>query len=408
MKKILITTAIALFSVPMLMAQDKENTVKFELGKGLDVNLNNGEYNFNLGGFIRVFGGYRNEKDGQDESLFGVNDAYLSLKGGLLHDRFTFLLQTNFADQNPLMDAWAAYHLKNYLTITAGQKQTFTNNREMMMREQGLSFMDRSIVSRYFSGTGRELGIFVENRFSLGNVVVKPAIAVTTGDGRNSFGSSSVDVDFGGLKYGGRIDVLPFGEFEAGNDVVGPDFKREATPKLLIGGAMSYNDGASNRVGEGHGDFLMYDKQGKAKFPAMRKVSADVLFKWQGLSVMAEYVNSTATSLGGLYTKSTGDNPLQPGEIANYLSLGNGYNVQAGYLLKNGWGLDVRYSKVVPEFTETLASVFRESEDYSVGVAKYFFDNRLMCQGWFSYLKNPNLSTANASLRAELSMQIIF
>lgn len=407
MKKIFITM-IALLSAYASMAQDNQNSAKFELGKGLDVNLNDGEYNFNLSGFIRVFGGYRNEKDGEDEALFGVNDAYLTLRGGLLHDKFTFMLQTNFADPNPLMDAWAAYHLKSYLTVTAGQKQTFTNNREMMMREQGLSFMNRSIVSRYFSGTGRELGVFVESRLFLGKMVAKPAISVTTGDGRNSFGTSSIDVDFGGLKYGGRLDLLPLGEFKSGNDVVGADFMREATPKLLIGGAMSYNDGASNKVGEGHGDFVLYDKDGKSKFPALRKVSADLLFKWQGLSVMAEYVNSTATALNGLNTKSTGDSPLQPTEIANYLALGNGYNVQVGYVLKNGWAFDARYSKVVPEFDETKLSVFRESDDYSVGVGKYFIDNRLMCQGWFSYLKNPNQATANASLRAELSMQIIF
>ena len=152
----------------------------------------------------------------------------------------------------------------------------------------------------------------------------------------------------------------------------------------------------------------MYDKDGKSKFPALRKISADILFKWQGLSVMAEYVNSTATALNTLHTKPTGDSPIQPGEIANYTALGNGYTVQVGYILKNGWSFDARYSKIVPEFTETKLSVFRESNDYSVGVGKYFIDNRLMCQGWFSYLKNPNLDTANASLRAELSMQIIF
>ena len=60
------------------------------------------------------------------------------------------MLEANFADSNPLMDAWAAYNLKDYLTITVGQKQTFTNNREMIMHEKNLSMADRSIVSQYF------------------------------------------------------------------------------------------------------------------------------------------------------------------------------------------------------------------------------------------------------------------
>jgi phosphate-selective porin O and P len=406
--KTLFIAIITLLSVTAAVAQDNKNTAKFELGKGLDINLNNGEYNFNLNGFIQVYGAYRNEKDGEDESVFGVKNAFFGFKGGALYNKFTFMLELNFADSNPLMDAWAAYNWKDYLTISAGQKQTFTNNREMMMHEKGLSMAERSIVSQYFSGTGRELGLFFESRFHIGKVGLKPSIAITTGDGRNSFGSSSIDVDMGGLKYGGRLDVLPLGEFKSGNDAVGADFAREATPKLLIGGAMSYNDGASNKVGEGHGDFILYDKDGDTQLPALRKIAADLLFKWQGLSVMAEYVNTSGTDLKGIYTKSTGDLPLQPEEIANYLSIGNGYNVQVGYILKNGWAFDARYSKVKPEFKETAKSVFLETDEYAVSVAKYFIDNRLMCQGAFTYLKNPNLKTANEKLSAELSLQIIF
>ena len=406
--KTLFIAIITLLSATAVVAQDNKNTAKFELGKGLDINLNNGEYHFNLNGFIQVYGAYRNQKDGEDESVFGVKNAFFGFKGGALYNKFTFMLEVNFADSNPLMDAWAAYNYKDYLTITAGQKQTFTNNREMMMHEKGLSMAERSIVSQYFSGTGRELGLFFESRFHIGNVGLKPSIAITTGDGRNSFGSSSVDADMGGLKYGGRLDVLPLGEFKPGNDGVGADFAREATPKLLISGAMSYNDGASNSAGEGHGDFILYDKDGDTRFPALRKIAADLLFKCQGLSVMAEYVNSSATDLKGIYTKSTGDLPLQPEEIANYLSIGNGYNVQVGYILKNSWAFDARYSKVKPEFKETAKSVLLETDEYAVSVAKYFIDNRLMCQGSFSYWKNPNLKTSNEKLSAELSLQIIF
>ncbi|MFR7809144.1 MAG: hypothetical protein ACLU4N_07635 [Butyricimonas faecihominis] len=38
---------------------------------------------------------------------------------------------------------------------------------------------------------------------------------------------------------------------------------------------------------------------------------------------MAEYVNASATDLKGIL-KSTGDQPLQPEEIANYLNLETG------------------------------------------------------------------------------------
>ena len=81
---------------------------------------------------------------------------------------------------------------------------------------------------------------------------------------------------------------------------------------------------------------------------------------------------------------------------------------QVGYLLKSGWGFDARFSKVKPEFKETETSPLWETNEYAVSVAKYFIDNRLMCQGAFTYLKNPNFKTANEKLSAEFSVQIIF
>lgn len=406
--KTTIIACIALFSASTLMAQENKNTARFELGNGLDISLNNGEHRFNVGGFIQSNGGYRNEKDGESESYFGIQNAFFTLKGDVLYNKFSFMLDVNFADSNPLMDTWMAYHLQKYRTVTVGQKQTFTNNREMLFHEKNLTMPMRSIMSEYFSNTGRELGIFLQSNLNAGGVIFRPMVAITTGDGRNSFGSSSIDVDLGGLKYGGRLDVLPLGEFSKGNEQVGVDFARETKPKLAVGVAWSYNDGASNAVGEGHGDFSFFDVDGKEKYPSLRKLSADLLFKWQGFTFMGEYINSTATSLTGSFTNGTGDIPLLPEEIANYLSLGNGYNFQAGYFFKKGWGIDARFSKVKPEFKETDLSIFRETNEFGVAFTKYFIDNRFMCQGYFSYLKNPNLDKANEKINAELSLRIIF
>ena len=46
------------------------------------------------------------------------------------------------------MDAWIAYHATDYLTISVGQKQTFVNNKEMMIREKHkiLSAKDGRII----------------------------------------------------------------------------------------------------------------------------------------------------------------------------------------------------------------------------------------------------------------------
>ncbi len=399
---------MALLSATTLVAQENKNSTRFELGSGLDISLNDGEHRFNIGGFIQPNGGYRNVKDGESESYFGIQNAFLTLKGEVLNQRYSFLLDVNFADSNPLMDAWMAYHLKQYLTVSVGQKQTFTNNREMLFHERNLTMPVRSIASEYFSNTGRELGIFLQSNLQAGNVIFRPMVAVTSGDGRNSFGSSSIDVDQGGLKYGGRLDILPLGDFSRGNGQVGVDFAREEKPKLAVGVAWSYNDGASNAVGEGHGDFSFFDENGKSKHPSLRKLSADLLFKWRGFTFMGEYINSTATSLKGSYTSAAADMPLLPGEIAGYLALGDGYNFQAGYFFRQGWGVDARFSRVKPEFKDVSQSIIMETNEFGVALTKYFIDNRFMCQGYFSYLKNPKLETGNERINAEISLRLIF
>ena len=389
-------------------AQKSESKASFELGKGLDISLNNGDYRFNLGGFIEANGAFYNVKDGEAEYRFGVKHAMLGFTGAAFDEKVSFKVQLDFTDSYPLLDAWVAYHPVKNMSITVGQRPSLTNNREMLMMEQGIALSDRSILSREFTSTGREFGLFVEQRFGIGGVGFNVGASVTSGDGRNSFGSSSLDVDNGGFKYGGRVDVYPFGFFTAGNELVGADFIREESPKLVVGGAFSYNNGVSNRVGDGHGDFILYDKDGKNLFPDYRKIAADLLFKYKGISFLAEYLNTSATKLNGIYTKATPDSKLLPAEIASYLALGNGYNFQLGYCLKNGIAFDVRYSKVLPEFGETAKSALYQTEAYGAGVSKYFVDNRLKLQGLVSYFKSPNKLAASESLLAEISVHVVF
>ena len=54
---------------------------------------------------------------------------------------------------------------------------------------------------------------------------------------------------------GGRLDFYPLGKFSENNNQSIADFIGEDKLKLVLGVAGSINDGASNQVGEGHGDF---------------------------------------------------------------------------------------------------------------------------------------------------------
>ena len=399
-----------LYGVNTASAQSLNSETEETLTDGiLNLNLGGKDNRVRIGGFVQAGGHFTEIKNAQNDNGFNVDRALLNVEGTFISNTLEFFLQMDFTQDYPLLDAYATYKPVKGLVLSMGQKQTFTNSRDMMLRDQSTATGEHSVMSQTFGSTGRELGLYAEYRLPLTGVGVDLGVAVTSGDGRNSFGSSSTDPDCGGLKYGGRLTVYPMGYMKRGNEVVFHDFAREESPKLAIGGAFSYNDGASNAVGEGHGDFTMYDSKGDAAYPVLRKISADIMFKWQGFTLLADYVNTTATKLDNLYTVASPTGKLLPKEIANYLALGNGFDVQAGYLTKNGWAVNAAYSYVKPEFEETSASALVEKYSWDAGVAKYLFRNTLKLQlaGNYTHYRHVMMQPyKNRSVK--LNIQLMF
>lgn len=391
----------------------KTESKEFQLGDGLRFNVNDGDYKFMIGGFIQ--GVYQYDKtDGLvANNYMNAKNAYLTISGSMLKEKVSFLLQNNFSNGRSLLDAWVAYAPISNLKISFGQKQTFTNNREMTFFEDKLQFVDRGIFSSQFSNLGREFGMFFESEFQEGDFIIKPKIAITSGDGLNSFGANSTDVDRGSLKYGGRIDILPLGKFKEGNDGYIADLKHEDQLKILLGAAYSYNIGASNKVGEGHGEFILYDNTGKVKLPDYRKFYEDILFKYKGFSLLGEYVNTTATSLKSSFLDLGASKPLYLTEISEYLVLGDGYNVQVGYVTKSGYSLDLRYEKLNQEF-DNNASILLDQEAYTLGLTKYFKGNNLKIQSSVSENNADQFNASNSSIQkiktiiAQFAIQVVF
>ena len=122
--------------------------------------------------------------------------------------------------------------------------QVSHNNLEMTHNEDRLRFTNRGILSRTYTDDGEEFGLFFETSFGK-SFIFKPTLAITSGDGRNSFGDDSRDSDKGGIKFGSRINILPFGDFSIGNRLSTVDLMHEEKPKVQIGVAYSKNIGAS-------------------------------------------------------------------------------------------------------------------------------------------------------------------
>jgi len=406
MKKILVYS-LCLIAVNM-MAQENNtintNSVDFELGSGLNFNFEDNQYQFKISGFIQPSYLY-SKIDGEDgENEFNAKRTYFNISGKALKEKVSFFLQNDFSLRDPLLDAWVAYHPMETLTITVGQKRTDFNNREMTFDEDKFQFTERSLLSSTLSNSGREFGLFIDAKYTLGKIGLEPSVGVTSGDGRNSFGNDSRDTDKGGLRYGGRLNVYPLGFFSEGNDTFTADLLHEENFKIAFGAAGSYNDGASNAVGEGHGDFLIFDENGEEQLPDYRQVYVDILMKYKGFSLLGEYANATAGELEETFVNEAGTVALQPQQISSFLALGDAFNVQAGYATKKGYAVDLRYTNISPEFDTFQDSVLRDTDAFTLGLSKYIRNNDLKIQTNFSSISINDQD----SFQAELVIQIVF
>lgn len=404
MKKIVLLILLGAGSLStQAQALRMQNQAQFDADNGLQFSLNNGAYKFGLGGFIQPAYRYSTTENADAMQFFNAKRSFFRLSGQAVQEKVSFLIQTNFSEQRPLLDAWVAYHPSKNTTITFGQKQTFVNNREMLYREDRFQFTERGLLSEQLSVSGREFGLFFESRYGE-NFGIAPMLAITSGDGRNSFGADSRDTDLGGLKYGGRLDLYPLGYFKAGNELYSADLQREESLKMVVGSAFSINHGASHALGEGHGAFLLYDNKGKVSLPNYRQLYIDALAKYRGFSMLVEFGNASAAGLGENYEDANAVLLLAPQQISSLLQLGNSYNAQLGYVTPKGYSVDLRYGQALPEFANYTNSLMTDTDSYTLGLTRYFKSHNLKAQLAYTLLNRANVNTTVV----ECMLQIAF
>ena len=352
---------------------------EYAVGHGPRVTFDGGRHVVAITGFLqpswRMISTPDASGDGNKlDHIVSVQHAQLGLNGSFVDGRYGVHVLTDFTLGDPLLSAGARYTPHPAITLSVGQFQTPTNNREMLLNEGDLTLPERSALSLAYSQTGRELGVFVDTAVDIGSFAIRPSLALTSGDGRNSFGTDSRDVDLGGLKWGGRLDVLPLGDFSEGNRDTVYDRVGETSPRFVLGTGMSYTDGASGPTGEGHGDFFLYDGGGGVQLPDYTQLYVDLLFKLRGVSVLVEYASTAAYGLQGTFTDDVGGNPLVATQIGELLALGQAFNMQAGYFLPIGLSFDARYTVLVPEFADNPNSIVGRASVVGGGITVYIHD----------------------------------
>lgn len=389
-KRFIYSVLVALWLALPVALIAQTGLYEYEPAEGLQI-VGNG-YTLNLRGYIQA---------GAQVNVFDTDSAFytptrfrmrrlrLRMGGELLDGKFEYRLNadlsrsTEVADESSgyLLDAWIAYNITKRWSLTLGQRTTSTDSRSLRMGSHTLQFTERSRLISAFA-TIREFGLFLDGSLRLKNGhYLRPSLALTSGDGLTR-------TNFGGLKYGGRIDYLPFGLFNTFGQFRQADLARELTPKLVVGAYYSYNVGVSSRRGRSGGTILYLDEQGNHALPDYIKYGVDAMFKYRGVSVSAEWVMATAKVPTNIAQRVRNDGTVSSDfdvngvqDVENYVKarmmVGSGFNLQAGYIFPSGWSIDGRYTQLNAEEHSFLNNTlfYDRPKYYTVGIGKFFDRN---------------------------------
>ena len=284
-----------------------------------------------------------------------------------------------------ILDAVIMWNFHENFELWFGQTK-LPGNRERVISSGNLQQVDRSLLNSRFN-IDRDVGIQLRHHFNLSEkFVVKEIFSIAQGEGRNV-----TTGNIGGHQYTGRIEFLPFGNFTSKGDYSGSDLKREETPKFALGIAYDHNSNAvKNRSNQG--SYMVTDT---GLFETnINTLFIDAMFKYQGFSFMAEYVDRDAKD--PLVKNS--DGTLTGDEV----QVGYGLNLQAGYLLNKDWEVSGRYTNI--ELDKDITGKNPESQ-YTLGVSKYIVGHKLKVQTDISYLSRDE---SNNGMMYRLQFDIHF
>jgi hypothetical protein len=231
--------------------------------------------------------------------------------------------------------------------------------------------VDRSLLNRRFN-IDRDVGIQLRHFFNLSDdFILREIFAVSQGEGRNI-----TTGNLGGYQYTARLEILPLGAFKGNGEYSGGDLAQEENPRLMLGATYDINqDAVKNRSNQGsymENDLGFYETNITTLF-------LDAMFKYAGFSLMGEYAHRDAEDPVARNSdgSATGD----------VVRVGDGFNLQAGYILKNNWEVSGRYTNIILD--ELITGRDPESQ-YTLGLSKYIVGHKLKVQTDLSYLTVEN------------------
>jgi hypothetical protein len=385
-----------LLAINTIHSQEIESS---KFGKGiLNIVGQDSSWTMKIALRMQLLGASTWEDGTNNETSFLVRRARLKFDGYAFSPKLEYKMElglsnrdisgaSEFTSNAPryILDALIKWHFYENFELWFGQTK-LPGNRERVISSGDLQMVDRSLLNSRFT-IDRDFGFQLRHHFNLSDqFIIKEIFSLAQGEGRNV-----TTGNLGGYQYTGRVELLPFGDFESKGDYSGGDLKREETPKLSLGISYDHNNNAV-KTRSNQGSYMVTDT---GFFETnINTLFIDAMFKYHGFSLMAEYADRDAldpfakNSDGSL----TGDS----------VQVGNGLNIQTGYLFKNQMEISGRYTNV--ESDKSITGENPENQ-YTLGLSKYFVGHKLKVQTDISHLEVAN---GNNQLMYRLQFDIHF
>ncbi|MBO0320795.1 porin [Muricauda sp. CAU 1633] len=333
---------------------------------------------------------------GNPEQNFLVRRARLKFDGFVHSPKLVYKIElglsnrdisggSQFTGNTPryILDAVVKWNFYQNFVLWFGQTK-LPGNIERVISSGNLQQVDRSLLNSRFN-IDRDMGFQLRHHFTLGKkMLVREKFAFSQGEGRNV-----TEGNLGGHQYTSRLELLPFGKFTAKGDYLGADLQREETVKLMLGATYDINkDAVKTRSNMGN---YMFNDVGLYQTD-ISTVFLDFMLKYNGFSFMGEYANRDSDSPIALNSDGS--------ETGDTVQVGNGLNLQTGYLFENNWEVSGRFTNI--HLNETITGKEREKQ-YTLGVSKYIVGHKLKVQTDLSYL---TLSNGIDELMWRLQMEV--
>ena len=264
-----------------------------------------------------------------------------------------------------ILDAVLKWNFSGNFVLWFGQTK-LPGNRERVISSANLQQVDRSLLNSRFT-IDRDMGIQLRHHFNLTDTfLVKEIFSMAQGEGRNI-----TKGNLGGHQYTTRLELFPFGDFASKGDYKGSDLKFEQKPKLSLGFAYDFNNNAS-KTRSNQGSYMANDV---GYFSTnISTLFMDAMFKYKGFSLMAEYADRKADDV---FAKNA-DGSL----TGDVVQVGNGLNLQSGYLLSKTVEVSARYTNI--SLDKAITGKGAENQ-YTLGLSKYISGHSLKVQTDLSY-----------------------